>query len=189
MIEFDDKKAAEEVHKNWNKSLFGGNEGMKNVNAIRSSGIIKHVFLDESIEDIEDEISRIYPETKCEFFKRDNKFTGTIKISFKDDKSLQTAIESPIKIFNQLYLMEVFKMKPKVIKCNYCQKFGHISRVCRANTPKCGKCGNSHETTSCTIAKENYKCCHCEQNHETGSQECEKIKTKLDEIKSRRQDD
>ena len=80
-------------------------------------------------------------------------------------------------------------MKPRVIKCNRCQKLGHVSRVCRAQSPKCGKCGNAHETTNCTVSQEEYKCCHCSENHETGNSECEFMKKKLDEIKSRRQDE
>ena len=79
-------------------------------------------------------------------------------------------------------------MKPRVIKCNRCQKFNHIGRLCRANAPKCAKCGNAHETSSCTVTKENYKCCHCGENHETGDPECEDMKTKLEEIKNRIQD-
>ena len=188
-IEFDDVKAGEEVQKNWKKSLFGGNEGIKNVISIRSAGIIKDVFLDEREEDIEEEILTKYPDAKCEFFKKQNRFTGTIKITFKDEKALQNAIESRINIFNQKYVIEVFKMKPRVIKCNRCQKLGHVSRVCRAPSPKCGKCGNSHETTTCTVPSENYKCYHCAENHETGNSECEVMKQKLDEIKKRRQDD
>ena len=188
-IEFDDVKAGEEVQKNWKKTLFGGNEGIKNVSNIRSAGIIKDVILNESEEEIEEEILKKYPDAKCEFFKRQNRFTGTIKISFKDEKALQNAIESRINIFHQKFIVEVFKMKPRVIKCNRCQKLGHVSRVCRAPSPKCGKCGNSHETTNCTEVKENYKCCHCEKNHETGNPECEIMKQKLDDIKKRQQDD
>ena len=168
--------------------MFGGNEGIKNITNIRAAGIITHVILEESIEEIEAEILHKYPGTKCEFFKKDNKFTGTIKISFKDEKTLQDAIENRIKIFNQVYIMELFKMKPRVIKCYYCQKFGHIGRVCRANSPKCGKCGQSHETKSCNVLQESYKCCHCEGNHITGDPECEVIKSKLEEIANRRQD-
>ena len=104
LIEFDNKTAGEEVQQNWKKSMFGGNKGMKNVKSIRSSGIIKHVFLDETIEDIETEIVNNYPDTKCEFFKRDGRFTGCIKITFKDEKSLQAAIENRIKIYNQVFL-------------------------------------------------------------------------------------
>ena len=188
-IEFDDIKAGEGVQKNWKKTLFGGNEGIKNVSTIRSAGIIKDVFLDESEDEIEAEILSKYPDAKCDFFKRQNRFTGTIKITFKNEKELQNAIENRINVFNQKYIIEIFKMKPRVIKCNRCQKLGHVSRVCRATSPKCGKCGSSHETISCSEPKENYKCCHCEQNHETGSPECEIMKQKLDDIKKRRQDD
>ena len=171
------------------KNNVRGKRRNKKCEFYKSAGIIKHVFLDESVEDIENEILTKYPVTKCEFFQRDGKFTGTIKVSFKDEKCLQTAIDSRVRIFNQVYILEMFKMKPRVIKCNRCQKIGHISRICRAPSPKCGKCGNPHETNSCIEPKENYKCCHCEQNHETGNSDCEKMKQKLDEIKSRRQDD
>ena len=188
LLEFDEKEAGEEVSNNWNKTLFGGNEGIKNVTEIRSAGVIKDVHLEESIEDTEAEIISKYPGTKCEFFKRNGRFTGTVKITFKNQRALQTAIDNRIQIFNQKYILEVYKMKPRVYKCNNCQKFGHIARICRATSPKCGKCGNSHATTSCTETVENFKCCHCSQNHETGNQQCEVMKNKLEEITSRRQD-
>ena len=79
-------------------------------------------------------------------------------------------------------------MKPRVYKCNNCQKFGHIARICRAATPKWGKCGNSHATTSCTATEKSYKCCHCNRNHETGNQECNVMKSKLVEVTTKRQD-
>ena len=45
--------------------MFGGNEGIKNITNIRAAGIITHVILEESIEEIEAEILNKYPGTKC----------------------------------------------------------------------------------------------------------------------------
>ena len=87
----------------------------------------------------------------------------------------------------QIYSVEVFITKPKIIKCNTCQAFGHVSRVCpnKAN-PVCGKCSSKeHETKDCEVDPAAYKCAHCEGNHITGSYSCEKVKQKMDELKNR----
>ena len=66
---------------------------------------------------------------------------------------------------------------------------GHVARICRnrvKGNPRCGNCAETgHETKDCVQPKENYKCCHCDGNHETGARDCEVMKLKLEEIKFR----
>ena len=85
--------------------------------------------------------------------------------------------------------MERYQYRPRVVICKYCQIFNHVSRICGnkvKNKPRCGKCSEyGHQTKDCEVEKEDFKCCHCEGNHETGSKECKVVKSKLDEINER----
>ena len=139
-------------------------------------------------DEIETEIKEQFPDSRVELFQRDEAFTGTVKVIFKDEEQLNKAMRDRCKIKEVYYLVDVFNPKPRVIKCNTCQAFGHVSRLCRRkNKPVCGKCcGTNHETNACIVEEEGYKCAHCGGNHVTGSYTCQKMKEKLDEIISRR---
>ena len=192
LIELDNKATADRVKNNWNKDLFGGNKGVVNRKINPPAGIIKHIpksTLDENTteEDIINEILSSYPEANVDIFKRNDKFTGTIKIEFKSEEDFETAMKNRVKIFEQNYIMERYQYRPKVIICRYCQIFGHVYRVCgnrnKGYKPRCGKCTSTdHETKDCTKNPEEYKCSHCEKNHETGSRVCEVFKSKLESI-------
>ena len=194
LVELDNKETVERVKNNWNKNLYGGNDGAVDIKNNPPAGIVKNIsrkVLDEftSEEDLINEIKSSYPDVKVDLFKRNDKFTGTLKIEFNTEEEYQRAVNDRVKIFYQKYIMERYEYKPRVIICKYCQMFNHVSRVCRnrlKGKPRCGKCSsNDHETKDCIIEKEDYKCCHCEGNHETGAKECEVVKTKLDAINER----
>ena len=191
LLEFDNKIAADEVQTKWKNTLFGGNEGLKRVNEPNHAIIVKHVYVvDKSDEQLVKEITDNYPNVKkCELFKKDERFTGTIKLVFNGTETIQNLLVNRISIFRQMYIVDVFNPKPRVIKCNYCQKIGHVSRLCRSENPKCGKCtSEEHETKNCQTPPASYKCCHCHGNHITGNPQCPVNRNKLDEILSRRDD-
>ena len=182
LLEFADIEMANKIMNSWDKKLFGGNEGVSKLQPRHTAGIIKQVS--KSYEnDIIDEIKEQFPQSHIELFRKDKKFTGTVKIIFKDEDSLKKAIESKCKINNQIYVIDIFIPKPKVIKCNVCQTFGHVSRRCwNTDKPICGKCGEQHETKDCEVNEQDFKCFHCNGNHITGSYSCEKMKEKLEQI-------
>ena len=88
------------------------------------------------------------------------------------------------RLCHKKYITEPFIHKPRVIKCNTCQRFGHVSRMCRSkDKPVCGKCSKDHETKNCTTPAAEYKCHHCNKtDHFTGSHSCEKMKEKYQEL-------
>ena len=130
-----------------------------------------------------------YPVTEVEFFKKDDTLTGIIKVICQDEISLQNLIENRLSIFHQKYIVETYKPKPRVVKCNQCQRFGHISRLCRSEHPICGKCSShDHNTVDCEVTPNEYKCAHCKGKHITGHKDCEVMKEKLENLLSRRQD-
>ena len=191
LVELDNKETMEMVKNRWNKKLFGGNDGAVNIKDNPPAGIIKNIskriLEDEtSEEDVIEEIKATYPDAKVDLFKRNNQFTGTMKIEFNTEEDYQKAVDNRVQIFHQRYIIERYHYRPRVIICKYCQMFNHVSRICRnrlKGKPRCGKCaGDDHETKDCIVEKESFKCCHCHENHETGSKECEVVKTKLDAI-------
>ena len=188
VLEFEELAGAATIDNSWSKTLFGGNAGIEKFGAQNSTGIVKYVYnLRESDAEIEANIKSNYPNAPFELFKKDGKFTGMIKIKFRDENELKQVIDNKFTIFERKFTVEPFKQKPKVIKCNTCQKFGHISRLCRSNNnPICGKCSEpGHESKDCNIPEEDYKCFHCHQNHITGSYKCGVVKEKLEDIISR----
>ena len=138
-------------------------------------------------EELKAEVVKLYPESVCEFFKRPQtqEFTGIIKVTFKDEDMLKTAIENKI-VFGRLSCrVEEYIRKVQVVKCHRCQKFRHIARRCRSEKPKCGKCcRTNHETKDCTNTS-NFKCAHCNGSHITGSASCPEWKRELERLRER----
>jgi len=108
---------------------------------------------------------------------------GLIKVSFKSREKLQKAIQEKIKLGDQRYIVEEYKRKSRVIKCNKCQGWGHVHRYC-SKPAKCGKCAGNHETNSCRITS-GFKCAHCGKDHQAGSNECEIYKEKVAKFSTR----
>ena len=131
-FEFDNEDVAKRVHANWSLAYFGGNSGMRTPGESNTTGIIKHVYDDLSEDEMKNGLMNNYEEDieSCEFLKRrsDNSFMGLIKVVFKSREKLQAAIADRIKLGDQRYIVEEYKWKSRVIKCNKCQSWGHIHR-------------------------------------------------------------
>ena len=179
MFEFEDEQSAQNVQTQWSEQYFGGNKGMKTPGETNTCGVVKYVFDDVSETDIESSIKEKFENADCDFFKRksDGRFTGMIKVDFKDRATLQEVIKGKITICSQRYIVEEYRRKSRVVKCNKCQGWGHIYRFCTRD-PKCGKCSEKHETDSCTITS-GFKCAHCKEDHKAGSSVCKVFKEKM----------
>ena len=183
LIEFDNKEAADEVKSNWNQEYLGGNVGVVKANERSPIGIVKHVDEEDySQEEITDEICNSFPSAECEYFKKNDKFMGIIKVKFKSTEELDEAMANKISIFNQKYKVERYIAKRRIIRCMKCQIFGHIARLCTGKTV-CGKCSSkTHETKDCNAPETEYKCFHCKGNHMTGDKTCQVIIEKWEEL-------
>ena len=186
LLEFDEKNETNVVVENWDNTMFGGNSGILRCDQNKPAGIIKHVYEDEkSVQQITQEIEEKYPNTESELFMKDEKFIGTIKITFKDQAALDDAKINKMKLFHQNYIVEDYQSKPRVIICRRCTKFGHVNRLCTGNI-KCWKCSsNEHEGKDCVVTAEHYKCAHCNGKHTTGSRNCQVFKDKEEELINR----
>ena len=75
------------VSDNWKRDLFGGNEGFVSPDSLHTSGIVKHVYLDASEENIKTSIMDKYTASDVDIFKRNCNFGGTIKVTFNSTKT------------------------------------------------------------------------------------------------------
>ena len=186
LVELDDEKSAENITKNWNRHLYGGNQGVMMGNIPKTIGIVKHVWIQRPLEEIKEDIIENYHCKEVEFFKKNGNYMGIVKITFNTQDELEKTMNERIKIFRQRFIVEEYNFKPRVIKCNQCQKFNHIARLCRSDE-LCGKCGRNHNTDTCNVDPEDYTCHHCKGNHQTGDKECPVMKEKEEFLKNRHQ--
>ena len=66
------------------EELFGGNEGIVSPETLHTSGNIKHVYEEVEESELVDNINNRYNVSNVELFQRDNKYTGTLKVTFKE---------------------------------------------------------------------------------------------------------
>ena len=185
VFQFDDEDAAIQVTNQWNKAHFEGNAGIVRIADKNRTGIVKFVYDDLTEEQIVNDIQEKYPGVQYELFKKEEEFTGMIKVTFKDEDQLNMVIANKFGLCGRKYITEIFKHKPRVIICNTCCRFGHVSRLCRSkDKPVCRKCSQEgHESKDCSADPAEYKCVHCgEHEHATGSYTCRVVKEKLQEI-------
>ena len=187
LLEFEDVETADRVKRNWKPTLFGGNKGVVKLREEQVAGIIKHVYQDISEEDLIATVESQFVNSEVELFKRDQKFTGSIKVTFNSEDDLKAAMEGAVVINRHRYIMEKFNHQPRLIRCFNCHKLGHVARLCFMEGTICGKCcSREHKTKDCKVNPSQYKCFLCDGNHETGSKRCEIIKLKTEELKSAR---
>lgn len=94
--------------------------------------------------------------TKIRVFQR----IHSIKIFAK------TRLPEGISMFEQL--LAVDKFIPKVKRCFYCQRFGHISSNCD-HPIRCLRCGENHNVERC---QNEYRCVNCGGDHLASYQRC-----------------
>lgn len=179
MFEFEDEDTAKKVETGWSTSYFGTNVGIRCPSESNSCGIIRHIVDDVEEAKIKADINSAFPGATSQLFTRksDGRFLGTVKVQFGSRTDLLKAMNDKITIGQQQFRVDEFIRKPRVIKCNKCQGWGHIQRYCSRN-PKCGKCTENHETSSCSVVTD-FKCCHCQGNHRTGDPRCKIYKEKM----------
>ena len=115
LLEFEDKATAENVIERWKPEVFGGNSGIVKLKQEEASGIIKYVYTDRSEEQLTEEVKNKYPDTRIELFKKNQKFTGTIKVIFKSVEDRDNAVAEVVKLFEHRYIMENYHSKPRLI--------------------------------------------------------------------------
>lgn len=89
---------------------------------------------------------------------------GMIKVIF--DLNYTPCEITPAKHVNHGYPIQVDIYPFSPIRCNNCQRHGHLVHVCREQKPTCPCCSDRHSYNECNIknlSKRNYKCANCGQ--------------------------
>ncbi|MEW8246070.1 MAG: hypothetical protein AB2768_08585 [Candidatus Thiodiazotropha endolucinida] len=82
--------------------------------------------------------------------------TGRYKMTF----STQTPpIELPELGTGLIHPLEPYYMN--YVRCNKCQKFGHLKRFCKSRTSVCPQCAGKHTFAQCKATRSNRKCANC----------------------------
>lgn len=78
------------------------------------------------------------------------------------------------------------KSIPTPMRCNNCQKFGHMARECKAKT-KCARCAKEHKTFECESNDDERACANCgDTGHGAASRDCWYLKDKIREMEKKR---
>lgn len=78
----------------------------------------------------------------------------------------------------------------EVVRCAYCQQFGHVKKHCANKSPTCAICSEAHETNVCPHKDDlNFTpvCAACKRfkkpfDHRCGSEQCGTYKLKLEQL-------
>lgn len=56
---------------------------------------------------------------------------------------------------------EAKKFLPDPQRCNKCQRYGHVTAICRSELPRCGHCARDHWTSKCETESNASFCANC----------------------------
>ena len=108
LIGVDTEEDVKNLTSNWNKELFGGNKEVATKDCLHKSGIIKHVYMISTEEEISKYIRQNYAVSHVEYFKINEVFTGTVKDTFQNREELLKEIEHRRKFYENRYIIEEF---------------------------------------------------------------------------------
>ena len=64
------------------------------------------------------------------------------------------------------------KYTPRPQHCSKCLRYGHLTKFCRAQTPRCSHCAEAHEEAECGAKAAPPKCPDCGEGHRGGTTSC-----------------
>lgn len=84
------------------------------------------------------------------------KKTGKYKMTFNT--------QSPPTELSEISTGLIHPLEPyymNYVRCNKCQKFGHLKRFCKSKTSVCPQCAGKHTYAQCKTTRSNRKCANC----------------------------
>jgi hypothetical protein len=92
-------------------------------------------------------------------------------------------ITSTVRVENKVIMVKRDIWEPAA--CNKCQHYGHFAASCTAQKDTCGKCGQEHRTSECTVT-EATKCTPCgSTSHATNSNRCPEYIKRLKSVQEK----
>ncbi|KAI1005374.1 hypothetical protein K3495_g2840 [Podosphaera aphanis] len=119
--------------------------------------------------------------------KQPGKKASSLIVWFDRAEQADIAISKGIMWKFELKATEIFRSGFRLMQCFNCQKYGHIAKVCTANS-KCGNCAGEHNTRVCP-GKQDVRCSNCARKHKAWDQICPvRIAAKAKTVWNRTQD-
>ncbi|XP_050359899.1 uncharacterized protein LOC126779823 [Nymphalis io] len=132
-----------------------------------SYGVIKHIELNLSEEELLDAITSVYEVASLKRLKRRSEVEG----GWTDSEAVILGFKGPsLPAYIHIYSMQV-KVEPymfPVTQCSRCWRFGHTIKMCPTKTVFCPKCGGKHDNCPTTV----YKCINCSKDHMALDRSC-----------------
>jgi len=123
----------------------------------------------------------------------EGKTASSVILSFKNPHDADKAIKLGLSL--NARALTTHKLTSQPIQCFKCQKYGHLSKVCRAKSPACGLCTGPHDTNSCqsthargkpcntpTCSHVEPKCSNCNGQHPAFFKDCPVRKAERERI-------
>jgi len=129
-------------------------------------GVIYGIPTDVPVDKIKSAIegSKVVGAKRLQYGKnKERKDSLSVMIQFDEER-----MPERIKIGYVSY--QVRPYVPPPLRCFKCQKYGHVSAVCRGNL-RCARCGGEHEYGKCDVGAK-VKCCNCGGEHSAGFGGC-----------------
>jgi hypothetical protein len=109
---------------------------------------------------------------------------ATMRVYHRDAESANKILSEGASVFNKSTVPRKPKKEP--IRCLFCSRFGHERRDCAFESPRCGRCTDTHETNTCTASPAQFKCVNCSGNHPSYSRDCPAFIDRCRQTDSRR---
>jgi len=115
--------------------------------------------------------------------RKKNQRVATMRMFHRDAESANIILKQGAYVFNKR--VEPKRPRKEPIRCLRCQRFGHERRKCTSDNAYCAKCSGTHDTDTCKIPREEYKCVNCFRPHASYDRDCEKFWEKCSQMDKR----
>lgn len=115
--------------------------------------------------------------------RKANQKVATMRMLHRDAESANTILKQGAYVFDKR--VEPKRPRKEPIRCLRCQRFGHERRSCTSNNAYCAKCTGTHETNTCRVPREDYKCVNCFKSHPSYDRDCTKFWEKCHQMDRR----
>lgn len=146
-------------------------------------GLIRRIPLELTDEDIIQNMQVPYSFGKVLKLRRLNRRTNVDgKVEWKPSTTILVTFEGQ-KLPENVYLyynsINVDLYIPPSYICHKCLKYGHTHKKC-TNSPRCAKCGESHQSNTCLMTETTSNCVNCKGNHMPTSNACPELHRQRD---------
>src|SRR5215468_8413733 len=115
--------------------------------------------------------------------KNPNAPTYSVVVFTECSKKANKLICERLRLEGRYHAAERYAPQCQIKQCFNCQGYGHRANACTKNL-KCGKCGQEHETRTCSESKT--RCANCEGEHTAWHHECSHRQTEYKRLEQAR---